>query len=297
MADALRSMTGFGAAEGALSARLSASVRLTSVNGRFLEPSVRTQPRFDTAALEAALRSVLAERMSRGRVQVLVLLQVLQAGGTGLAFHWEVAEALLAELDHAPAGLDLAPVSLRDLLSLPGFAEGLGEVALDEAEQQALLALVAAARDALVAVREQEAAALLPQVEGEVAILDGFADWLDGINGQVQQVLMARLRERLATLLEGVTLPEDRLLTEAALGADRADVSEEIQRLRAHLDHLRRLLAGGGPVGKKLDFLIQELLREINTAGSKCREAGMGERVVEAKAAVEKLREQAANFE
>ena len=297
MADALRSMTGFGSAEGALSARLAAAVRLTSVNGRFLELSVRTQPRFDTAMLEPALRSVLGERITRGRVQVLVQLQVLQSGSTGLAFHWEVAEALLAELDRAPAGLDLAPVSLRDLLSLPGFAEGLGEVTLDEAEQQALLALVATARDALVAAREQEAAALLPQVEGEAAVLEAFTGWLDEVNGQVQQILMARLRERLASLLEGVALPEDRLLGEAALGADRADVSEEIQRLRAHLDHLRRLLAGGGPVGKKLDFLIQELLREINTSGSKCREAGMGERVVEAKAAVEKLREQAANFE
>ncbi len=108
---------------------------------------------------------------------------------------------------------------------------------------------------------------------------------------------MARLSDRLATLLDGTEVSQDRLLQEAAVAADRADVAEEVQRLAAHLDHFERLLGQGGPVGKKIDFLLQELLREVNTAGSKCREAGMGERVVEAKAALEKLREQCANLE
>ena len=90
---------------------------------------------------------------------------------------------------------------------------------------------------------------------------------------------------------------QDRVLQEAAVAADRADVAEEVQRLAAHLAHLRSLLAAGGTAGKKLDFLFQELLREVNTAASKCREVGMGERVVSAKAALEKLREQCANLE
>jgi uncharacterized protein (TIGR00255 family) len=98
-------------------------------------------------------------------------------------------------------------------------------------------------------------------------------------------------------MLAGTEVSQDRVLQEAAIAAERADVAEEVQRLAAHLTHLRALLAEGGAVGKKLDFLLQEVLREVNTAASKCREVGMGERVVGAKAALEKLREQCANLE
>jgi uncharacterized protein (TIGR00255 family) len=230
-------------------------------------------------------------------VQVTVDLALLARAAAGLVLHWEVAELLVAALAQRPAGIELAPLELRDLLALPGFAEGGGELALTPEEQQALLALVGQARDGLVAVREREAAALLPQVAGEIALLTSFRGWLAEVNDQVRTSLMARLKERLASLLDGSEVSQDRLLQEAAVAADRADVAEEVQRLAAHLDHFERLLAQGGPAGKKIDFLLQELLREVNTAGSKCREAGMGERVVEAKAALEKLREQCANLE
>ena len=297
MAGTLRSMTGFGQAGGELSQRLRAEVRLTSVNSRFLEVALRTHPRVETAELEAAVRPVLAAGLARGRVQVTVDLALLARASAGLVLHWEVAESLLAALAQRPAGIELAPLELRDLLALPGFAEGGGELVLTPEEQQALLALVGQARDGLVAVREREAAALLPQVVGEIALLAKFRSWLAEVNDQVRTSLMARLSDRLATLLDGAEVSQDRLLQEAAVAADRADVAEEVQRLAAHLDHFERLLAQGGPVGKKIDFLLQELLREVNTAGSKCREAGMGERVVEAKAALEKLREQCANLE
>jgi uncharacterized protein (TIGR00255 family) len=297
MAGVLRSMTGFGQAQGELSPRLTAHVRLTSVNSRFLEVSVRTHPRTETAELEAAMRPVLAERLARGRVQVVVELQPIARESTGLILHWEVASALLAALAERPSGLELAPLTLRDLLALPGFAEGTGDLVLAAEEQRALLALVAAARDAVVTVREGEAAALLPQIEGEVAELEAFHRWLADVNGQLHETLLARLRERLTALLAGMEVSQERVLQEAALAVDRADVAEEVQRLQAHLAHLRSLLAEGGTAGKKLDFLFQELLREVNTAASKCREAGMGERVVAAKAALEKLREQCANLE
>ncbi len=297
MAGTLRSMTGFGQAGGELSQRLRAEVRLTSVNSRFLEVTLRTHPRVETAELEAAVRPVLAVGLTRGRVQVTVDFALQARAAAGLVLHWEVAESLLAALAQRPAGIELAPLELRDLLALPGFAEGGGELGLNPEEQQALLALVGQARDGLVAVREREAAALLPQVAGEIALLTSFRGWLAEVNDQVRTSLMARLKERLATLLDGTEISQDRLLQEAAVAADRADVAEEVQRLVAHLDHFERLLAQGGPVGKKIDFLLQELLREVNTAGSKCREAGMGERVVEAKAALEKLREQCANLE
>lgn len=297
MAGVLRSMTGFGQAQGELSPRLAAQVRVTSLNSRFLEVAVRTHPRIETAELEAALRPVLAERIGRGRVQVVVELKPVVAGRTDLVLHWEVASSLLDALAGRPEGLELAPLTLRDLLALPGFSEGGGEMALAPEEQQALLALIGSARDALVAVREREAAALMPQIDGEVAELESFQRWLAEVNAGLRETLLARLREKLVALLDGMEVHQDRLIQEAAIAADRADVAEEVQRLAAHLAHLRSLLAEGGAAGKKLDFLLQEVLREVNTAASKCREVGMGERVVSAKAALEKLREQCANLE
>jgi uncharacterized protein (TIGR00255 family) len=295
MSGTLRSMTGFGEARGELSGRWTAQVRLASVNARFLEVVVRTTPRLDTTELEPAARSVLAERIVRGRVVVTLELQP-RPGAAGPTFRWEAAQALVASLAERPSGVELAPLQLRDLLALPGFVEG-GETALDEGERTRLLELLAAARDVLAAAREREAAALRPQLDGEAARLAEFAGWLRATGAGLREGLLKRMRERLATLLEGRAVAEERLLQEAALLADRADTAEEVERLDAHLAHLRRLLTDGGAVGKKLDFLLQELLREVNTAASKCREAGMGERVVEAKAALERLREQAANLE
>ncbi|MFI5167536.1 MAG: YicC family protein [Thermoanaerobaculales bacterium] len=289
-------MTGFGRATAPLSPRLMGEVRLAAVNGRFLEVVVRMQPRLESAELESAIRVVLAEKLARGRVQVTVALQTVERSAGSVTLHWEVAEALLAALAKRPEGLELAPLTLRDLLALPGFAEG-GEMALADDEQRSLLELVGRARDALVVAREGEAAALMPQIRAEAARVREFQRWLADANAQVSERLLARLRERIATLLAGAEVPQERVVQEAALAADRANVAEEVTRIGAHLDHLDRLLAAGGPTGKRIDFLLQELLREVNTAGAKCREAGMGERVVEAKAALEKLREQCANLE
>ena len=289
-------MTGFGAAQGSISDRLEANVRATSVNARFLEVAVRLLPRLDVDDLETAVRRVLAEAVERGRVQVTVELRAKPGAPAALQLRWEVAEALLAALAARPAGLDLAPLALRDLLALPGFAEG-GALALADDERAALLALVAEARDALALEREREAAALLPGLRAALAELVSFRDWLAATNAEISAALLARLKERLARLVAGAVVPEERLVVEAGVLADRADVSEEVERLSAHLAHLDRLLTGGGAVGKKLDFLLQELLREVNTSASKCRDAGMGERVVAAKAALEKLREQSANLE
>lgn len=298
MGATLRSMTGFGQAEGALSPRLAVRVRLHSLNSRFLEVVVRTHPRMDTAELEQELRALFAEQVQRGRVQVTLELQLLPGqAASGLELDWSVVAALQEALDSRPAGLVLAPLSLSDLLALPGFAAGRGELRLDEGELQALAPLVRQAREGLIATREREAAALGPGIAADIELLEGFRSWLAEASRDLRERLMARLRERLSTLLEGVAVAEERLLAEAAMLAERADVAEEVERLSAHLSHLRQLLGAGGAVGKKLDFLLQEILREVNTTASKCREAGMGERVVEAKAAVERLREQLANLE
>lgn len=293
--ETMRSMTGVGSAAGALSQRLDAAVRLTSVNGRFLEVALRCQPRLELAELEPAVRGVVGRVLHRGRVTTMVELR-FSGGGEDLRFRWEVAEVLQTELARRPAGLDLAPLTLRDLLALPGFAEG-GAQDLTAEERDRLLELVQGAVLELDTRRQQEAAALRPQLESLAGELGEFCQWLRTVNQEVGERLRTRVRERLKEALAGVDVPEERVLLEAAIAADRADVEEEAQRLAAHLEHLWRLLGAGGPVGKKLDFLLQEMQREINTAGSKCREVESGVRVVAAKAALERLREQVANLE
>lgn len=294
--ETLRSMTGIGTASGSLSSRLDAAVRITSVNGRFLEVSVRSQPRLELADLEPGVRAVLGRHISRGRLTVLVEFRPTGGSGT-LAFRWEVAEALAVELSRRPAALDIAPVSLRDLMVLPGFAEGAGTLELGEGDRDELLGLVERAAEDLDRSRRLEAAALRPQMTGLVGELQEFCTWLGSIQQEAGRRLLDRLRQRLGEALQGMAVPEERLLLEAAIAADRADVGEELQRLTAHLAHLEKLLAGPGPVGKKVDFLLQEIQREVNTAGAKCREVETGERVVAAKTALERLREQAANIE
>jgi uncharacterized protein (TIGR00255 family) len=297
MGGVLASMTGFGHATGLLSDRFNADVRLTTLNSRFLEVVLRVFPRMETAELEVTVRSVITEQMARGKVVVTVELRPsTERAAPGLRLSWDVAQALLDELGRRPAGLELAPLALRDLLALPGFVEGGQELRLEEDEVAALLRLIGAARSGAVERRREEAAALLAQILAELGELEEFTAWLKEVNGRLRELLTARVRERLTAAVGGL-IGDERIVAEAALLADRADVSEEVERLTAHLAHFRGLLAAGGAVGKKIDFLLQELLREVNTAGSKCREAGMGERVVGAKAALEKIREQCANLE
>lgn len=290
----LYSMTGLGEAAGAVSPRLSARVRVWSVNSRGLEVNLRVLPRGDYPELELACRREVGERVSRGRVHLVVELK-RSDWQEMVRFNWEVAAALAAQLAARPQGLELAPLHLGELLSIPGFVEASDE-ALTPQEQEGLLGLVRAALGELAAARAREGELLLPFLEKELVVIEGFAAYLAREGEGLRQALYRRLSERMASLLaEG--LDQERLAQEAALLAERSDVAEEQSRLSAHVAHCRRLLAEGGAVGRKLDFLVQEMLREINTAGSKLREVGVGEKVVEAKAAVERLREQCANLE
>lgn len=290
----LYSMTGLGEAAGAVSPRLSARVRVWSVNARSLEVNVRISPRGDHPELELALRKLVSGSLSRGRVNLV--LELKRSDWQELVrFNWEVAQAVALQLAARPAGLELAPLKLGELLSIPGFVEASDEGLAPE-EQEGILGLTEKALAELAESRAREAELLLPSVVKELEVVEAFAGFLAREGEGLRQTLYQRLAQRMASLLvEGVD--EQRLSQEAALLAERWDVAEEQSRLAAHVAHFRRLLAEGGAVGRKLDFLVQEMLREVNTAGSKLREVEVGERVVEAKAAVGRLREQCANFE
>jgi uncharacterized protein (TIGR00255 family) len=296
----LASMTGFGRAHGSLSARFSASVVVRSVNHRYLDVQVRTSLREETPELEAAVRAVVSEGLERGRVTVQVTLQRTEPAATKVMVDGSAvisALAQLRQLEEAEGGLQA--VELRDVLVLPGLVTVSGEETLLESEE--IEALEGVAREALagfVAMRREEGVRLRDQLEGELARV---AEFLDGLEPELEEIrsrVLTRLKERVERLL-GSDVPADpeRLVQEAALLADRSDVSEEVVRLRSHLEAFGSRLEAGGAVGRPLDFLCQEIHRELNTLGSKCREVGIAERLVEAKTATERLREQVQNLE
>lgn len=287
-------MTGIGEASGVLSPRFAARVRVWSVNAKGLEVTIKISPKNDYPELELAFRKILATRFSRGKVTLLVDVKAL-GRDRGLRCNWDLVRELQAQLAQAEVSFTLSPLTFRDLLALPGFCE-LPEMELEQEEQQELLQLVAQALEKLAESRAREGLLLLPALEAELRKLGEFVIFLESRGKELRAALFARLRQRLEELLE--TVPdEQRLAQEAAILAERADVTEEKTRLDAHLKHFAELLAQGGVMGRKLDFLVQEMLREVNTAGSKLREVGVAEQVVEAKASLERLREQVANLE
>ena len=294
----IRSMTGFGRSRGRLSERVAAGVVVRSVNNKFLDIQVRLGGREEAPEAVAVVRAAVGEAIRRGRVTVQVNLERSGAQGGRVMVDGGAIRALLEQLN----GLDLPPeacepVSVGDVLAVPGLVTvESGEMTLDEGELARLGEVVRQAVAGMVAMREREGAATVAHLEEELGAVEAFVAWVEPLAGQVRDKLQERLRARLEELL-GEGADEGRMLQEVAMLADRADVAEEIVRLKGHLQQFRRRLDDGGVVGRTLDFLCQEINRELNTLGSKMREALLTERLVDAKSAVERIREQVQNLE
>jgi uncharacterized protein (TIGR00255 family) len=161
-----------------------------------------------------------------------------------------------------------------------------------------LRAIASEAVEEAASMRCEEGERIVRQIEAELAEVASFVDWFEPQMPELRQSLFDRTKERIEGLLgPEVKVDHERVLQEAAVLSDRADVAEEVVRLRAHLASFSQRLAAGGVVGRSLDFLCQEVHRELNTLGSKCRELGVADRLVDAKTAVERVREQVQNLE
>jgi len=297
---AIASMTGFGRARGELSARFSASIVMRSVNHRYLDVQVRTNLREDTPELEAAVRAMVSRGVQRGRVTVQVNLEKTLPSGAMTMVDCEALARVLGQLRQLEADEGRDPsLELKDVLSIPGLVTVVAqETQLDESEVEALQGVVGEALGGFVAMREEEAVRLEEQLVAELGRISAFLDELEPELDEMRDRILSRLRERIDRLIgPEVDADPERIVQEAALLADRSDVSEEVTRLRSHLETFRNRLDQGGAVGRTLDFLCQEINRELNTLGSKCREVGVTERLVEAKTATERLREQVQNLE
>lgn len=292
----LSSMTGFGQAE-RQSARLRVAAAARSVNHRFLDVVLRLPE--ELRPLEGEVRTLVAERLGRGRVEVKVHAETLAGAPVEVELHREAAEALAEQVRELVRGGVLeGGLSAGDLLRLPDVVR-LRSASSSWDEEDAALALeaVQAALEAVVAARREEGERLRRILDDRLDELAGWSEKLSRRRRDVRASLHEGLRERLLELLADSGLDERVVVQEAALLAERSDVQEELDRLDSHLAAFRETLAAGGVVGRKLDFLSQELHRELNTLGSKCRDAEMASAVVEAKLACEQIREQVQNLE
>ena len=292
---AIFSLTGYGRGE-ARGSRTAILVEARSLNHRFLEIAVKL-PR-GLSAHEPDVRRLVQARAARGRFDVGVTIRRLAAGpgairtdrALGAAY---VREArALAEASGIPADLGVA-----DLLRLPGVVS-LEEVEEDDAEGALLLktAVDEALRD-LVRMRQTEGAALGADLDGHLRTIEAWVGevgaLLPGALGRIQE----RMRDRVRALLGETPADPGRLAQEVATWAAKSDVAEELARLASHASQFRALLRDGGTVGRQLDFLAQELHREVSTIGAKADDGALITRVLEARAVVERLREQVQNVE
>jgi len=291
----LKSMTGFGTGRSRAGDE-EISVEVRAVNHKHLEVKVRL-PR-ELAALESAVVKAVRARCARGAVDVAVRRSASTVTGAvpivdaAMARAWREAlrtVARSAELADTPTASQIASqpgvVRMEEPVADLGLAEGAVERALAEA------------LDGLVAARVREGKALQEDLAARLQRVATLASEVAALAPRTVEAYRERLQERVGELLKGAPVDEARLVQEVALYAERTDVAEEATRLQAHLAAFRSFLDSSEPAGRKMDFLVQEMHREVNTTGSKSQSTEISTRIVELKAELERIREQVQNVE
>ena len=294
----VKSMTGYGRGERAFDGGLQITVELRSVNNRYLDCAVK-MPRAYIFA-EDAMKGMIQRAVARGKVDVFVT--IVRSGGDdlvvtvneALAKSYAAALERLRELGGSGAKKRWSAADLArfpDVLTVEKREED-----LDEMKERLLAVLELALKD-FNAMRETEGRRLEADILGRADAIQRLLAEVEERSPQTVADYRARLEAKMREVLQNTQIDEARLLTEAAIFADKVAVDEETVRLHSHLGQLRELLSAGGAVGRKLDFLIQEFNREANTIGSKCSDMEVVRRVVDMKAEIEKIREQVQNLE
>lgn len=291
----VRSMTGYGRGEAVLHGR-SIVVEVRSVNNRYLDCNIK-MPRAYIFA-EDAMKSRVQNAISRGKVDVFVTMDSAGADAVTVKVNNPVAAGYAAALKELKDTYQL--LGLPDLALMARFPDVLQTEKAPENVEEAAADICAVLDQALADF------AVMREREGERLSADilSRADTIETLTGQVEEQspktvaeYRARLEAKMREVLQNQQLDESRILTEAAIFADKVAVDEETVRLRSHLSQLRTMLSQGGPIGRKLDFLIQEFNREANTIGSKCNDLEIARHVIDIKAEIEKIREQVQNIE
>jgi uncharacterized protein (TIGR00255 family) len=296
----IKSMTGFASLTHE-DERATLGVTVRAVNHRFLDLQLRVPP--SLGDLEPRVRALLQKRLARGRVELAISIQVRAAGTLTVELNEEFANALAAAIERArERGLVTGTLTPGDLLRMPqAIAVRDRPVEADPAlEAQLASSVEAAVEQALAdldAMRVREGDHLRSDLEGRRQMLAGLIERLRVAADQGRDSVEMRLHERIAEISAELPVDQAMIAQEVVRAAARSDISEEVTRFRAHLSHWLALAEGPEPCGRKLDFLLQEMNREINTIGSKADGLQISELIINAKAELEKMREQVQNVE
>lgn len=291
----IKSMTGYGGGESVWNGHaITAEIR--SVNNRYLDCGVKLPRMYNFA--EDAVKAAVQQRVSRGKVEVYLSVGPSETGGVSISVNRPVADGYYSALRELADAYSLADdISVSLLSRFPDvFLVERTEEDRDEAVA-GLLEALGKALDEFDAMREREGAKLAEDVRNRAETIKQLTAQVEERAPGIVADYRAKLTAKLQEILGNTQIDESRILTEAAIYADKVAVDEETVRLRSHLDQLAGMLEQGGSVGRKLDFLIQEFNREANTIGSKCNDVETGRLVVDIKAEIEKIREQIQNLE
>jgi uncharacterized protein (TIGR00255 family) len=298
----LFSMTGYASVRTSTRDEIAFTLAIKCVNHRFLDLHFRLPSYCD--ALEAQIRKVLKESLRRGHIEVT--LQVERRANAEIQLNSGLLDAYVQAFRSAASTYGLeTELDLNTVLRIPGMMSAESSVGVEQIE--GLEAAVLSQMDSLVGklneVRAQEGKALAAELRASMARLQMFAVEMAELRNGVRETQVERLRVRLAELTQGVPISEERVLAEAAVLAERSDIEEEVVRLRTHVDRFVTMIDEGGELGKRLDFLLQELNREANTMLSKTGAAAgvnslrITELGLEMKTEIERAREQVQNLE
>jgi len=294
---ALSSMTGFARGHG-VAGRYAWSWEIKSVNAKGLDLRLRLPPGWD--AVEVLVRTRAAEKLARGTVYATLTVERKGVPPT-VKVNEPVLNAVLATLKSLESRLEAAPPSLDGILALKGVIEVTEEDESEDERRAAEVAIIAGFNKLiadLTAVRREEGATLGRLLDTRLTEIAALAARAEAAPGRKPEAIKARLAEQVATLLaSSERFDADRLHQEAILIASKADIREELDRLASHVAQAQKLLADGGPVGRRLDFLAQELNRESNTLTAKASDLALTKIGLELKSVVEQFREQVQNLE
>jgi len=291
----VKSMTGYGRAREMRNGR-DITVEVRSVNNRYLDCTVK-MPRAYIFA-EDRMKARVQQAISRGKVDVFVTIDASAADAAVVAVNEPLARGYYDALTRLKTMFDLSGDITPEVLAK--FPDVLAVTKAEEDVEAIAADICAVLDDALAAynaMRAVEGEKLAADVAGRITTIEAVVGKVEERSPQTVAAYRQRLEAKMQEVLQSTTIDESRILTEAAIFADKIAVDEETVRLRSHIAQLQAMLVSGEPVGRKLDFLIQEVNRECNTIGSKCNDLTIAQDVVNMKAEVEKIREQVQNME
>ena len=291
----MKSMTGFGKAS-ASDAQFELTVELRSVNNRYLETAIRIPKEF--SAFENKIRSSMKAQLSRGKVNVFVSLSKVEQDGEAPVLHPELASRLFRELTALNKTLQIeAAVSLQDLLSYHSIADT-GGITLEAEQFEALLKpALNKALQQLNTMRGEEGSHLLADIQTRIENIQHLTKTVQESAKSNVRMVFDKMVQNVEDLIGSKKIDQTRLEQEIALISDKVDITEECVRMESHLKLFRKTIAKTGEAGKKLTFILQEMLREANTMNSKNADIEIQHQVIKIKEEIEKIREQVQNIE